>query len=105
MRWTQRSLLVVSFGAVANLALSFVPNVVPPAVSVVIVWCTTAALAVIAVAYVYDQSVSNRERVERERRRLMAEVRKLPGIAWVSADRKDLSASLEIGVALNGGWL
>ncbi|WP_460703910.1 hypothetical protein [Myceligenerans halotolerans] len=96
MRWTQRSLLVVAFGAAANLALSFVPNVVPPAVSIAIVWCTTVALAVIAVAYVYDQTVAARERADRERGRLAAELRKLRGIAWVSADREHQSASLEI---------
>lgn len=96
MRWTQRSLLVVAFGAAANLALSFGPNVVPTVVSIAIVWCTTVLLAVIAVAYAYDQTVTARERADRERGRLAAELRKLRGIAWVSADREHQRASLEI---------
>ncbi|WP_460753258.1 hypothetical protein [Myceligenerans cantabricum] len=86
----------MAFSAAANLALSFVPNVVPSGVSIAIVWCTSAALAVIALAYVYDQTMAVRERAAEERGRLAAELRKLRGIAWVSADREHQSASLEI---------
>lgn len=96
MRWTQRSLLVVAFGVAANLALSFIPNVVTPVVSITIVWCTAIALTVIAAAYMYDRAVARRERAERERRKNEAELRKLRGIAWVSADREHQRASLDI---------
>ncbi|MFC8943644.1 hypothetical protein ACFT1B_36770, partial [Streptomyces griseoincarnatus] len=99
-RWARGSLLVVALGAMSNLALSFVPDVIPYRVTIAIVWCTAVGTVVIAVVYLFEQTIAARQRVEREaeleRARLLDELRQHRGIAWVSADREHRNASLDI---------
>ncbi|MFI6425954.1 hypothetical protein [Promicromonospora sp. NPDC050880] len=98
--WARGSLLVVALGAVSNLALTFVPDLMPPSVTVPIVWCTAVATVVIAVLYLVEQVYVARHRLEREaeleRARLLEELRQYRGIEWVSADREHRNASLGI---------
>lgn len=98
--WARGSLLVVALGAMSNLALTFVPDLVPRRVTVPVVWCTAAATVVIAVLYLVEQTYAARQRLEREaeleRVRLLDELRKYRGIEWVSADREHRNASLDI---------
>lgn len=98
--WARGSLLVVALGATSNLVLTFVPDVMPRRVTIPIVWCTAVATVVIAVVYLFEQTIAARQRVERdaelERARLLNELRQYRGIEWVSADREHRNASLDI---------
>ncbi len=98
--WARGSLLVVALGAMSNLALTFIPDVMPHRVTVAIVWSTAVATGVIAVVYLFEQTFAARQRVQREaeleRARLVAELRQYRGIEWVSADREHRNASLDI---------
>ncbi|PUB25553.1 hypothetical protein C8K30_107306 [Promicromonospora sp. AC04] len=98
--WARGSLLVVALGAMSNLALTFIPDVMPHRVTIPIVWCTAVATVVIAVVYLFEQTIAARQRVERdaelERARLLNELRQYRGIEWVSADREHRNASLDI---------
>ncbi|MFC4627902.1 hypothetical protein ACFO6V_06650 [Promicromonospora alba] len=98
--WARGSLLVVALGATSNLVLTFIPDVMPPRVTIPIIWCTGVATVVIAVVYLFEQTIAVRQRVEREadleRARLLNELRQYRGIEWVSADREHRNASLEI---------
>jgi hypothetical protein len=98
--WARGSLLVVALGAMSNLALTFIPDVMPHQVTIPIVWCTAVATVVIAVIYLFEQTYAARQRVERaaelERARLLNELRQYRGIEWVSADREHRNASLDI---------
>jgi hypothetical protein len=84
----------------SNLALTFIPDVMPHQVTIPIVWCTAVATVVIAVVYLFEQTYVARQRVERaaelERARLLNELRQYRGIEWVSADREHRNASLDI---------
>lgn len=92
--------MVVALGAMSNLVLTFIPDVMPQRVTVPIVWCTAVATVVIAVVYLFEQTIAARQRVEREaeleRARLLNELRQYRGIEWVSADREHRNASLDI---------
>ncbi|GHH65119.1 hypothetical protein [Promicromonospora soli] len=98
--WARGSLLVVALGAMSNLALTFIPDVMPHQVTIPIIWCTAVATVVIAVVYLFEQTIAARQRVEREaeleRARLLNELRQYRGIEWVSADREHRNASLDI---------
>lgn len=98
--WARGGLLVVALGAMSNLALTFIPDVMPHRVTIPIVWCTAVATVVIAVVYLLEQTVAARHRVVREaeleRARLLDELRQYRGIEWVSADREHRNASLDI---------
>ena len=98
--WARGSLLVVALGAMSNLVLTFIPDLMPARVTVPIVWCTAVATVVIAVVYLFEQTHVARQRVRREaeveRARLLNELRQYRGIEWVSADREHRNASLGI---------
>lgn len=98
--WARGSLLIVALGATSNLVLTFIPDVMPHRVTIPIIWCTGVATVVIAVVYLFEQTIATRQRVERaaelERARLLNELRQYRGIEWVSADREHRNASLGI---------
>lgn len=98
--WARGSLLVVALGAMSNLVLTFVPDLMPQRLTIPIVWCTAAATVIIAVLYLVERVYGARQRVERatelERVRLLNELRQYRGIEWVSADREHRNASLGV---------
>ncbi len=79
-RWARGGLVVVALGVASNLALTFVPDVVPEAAAQVIVYCMTAVMVVVAPLWVYREVVESSRRLEAERRRMR-------GIEAVGGDR------------------
>lgn len=69
-RWAQGGLIVVALGIASNLALTFVPDVVPERAAEVIVYCMSAVLIVVAPLWVYRELVESSRRLEKERRRM-----------------------------------
>ena len=63
--WARGSLLVVALGATSNLVLTFIPDVMPPRVTIPIIWCTGVATVVIAVVYLFEQTIAVRQPSEK----------------------------------------
>jgi hypothetical protein len=62
--------VVVALGVASNLALTFVPDVVPAAAAQIVVYCMTAVVIVVAPLWVYRELVESSRRLEEERRRM-----------------------------------
>ena len=61
---------MVALGVASNLALTFVPDVVPERAAQVVVYCMTAVVIVVAPLWVYRELVESSRRLEEERRRM-----------------------------------
>lgn len=68
--WSRSGLVVITLGAASNLALTFVPDVVPDRAAQVVVYCMTAVVVVVAPLWVYRELVESSRRLEAERRRM-----------------------------------
>ncbi|MFD2792030.1 hypothetical protein ACFS27_00570 [Promicromonospora vindobonensis] len=68
--WARGGLVVVALGLASNLALTFVPDIVPDSAAQVIVYCMTAVIVVVAPLWVYRELVESSRRREVERRRM-----------------------------------
>lgn len=68
--WARGGLAVVALGVASNLALTFVPDVVPEEAAQVVVYCMTAVVIVVAPLWVYREVVESSRRLEEERRRM-----------------------------------
>ncbi len=68
--WTRSGLVVITLGVASNLALTFVPDVVPDRAAEIVVYCMTAVVIVVAPLWVYRELVESSRRLEDERRRM-----------------------------------
>ncbi len=68
--WTRSGLIVITLGVASNLALTFVPDVVPDRAAEIVVYCMTAVVIVVAPLWVYRELVESSRRLEEERRRM-----------------------------------
>lgn len=69
-RWSRGGVVVVALGVASNLALTFVPDVVPEMAAQIIVYCTAAVVIVVAPLWVYRELVESSRRLEEEKRRM-----------------------------------
>ncbi|GAA2225077.1 hypothetical protein GCM10010413_19380 [Promicromonospora sukumoe] len=69
-RWAHGGLIVVALGVASNLALTFVPDVLPEPAAEVIVYCMTAVVIVVAPLWVYRELIESSRRLEEGRRRM-----------------------------------
>jgi hypothetical protein len=68
--WARGGLVVVALGVASNLALTFVPDVIPEQAAQIIVYCMTAVIVVVAPLWVYREVVESSRRLEEERLRM-----------------------------------
>jgi hypothetical protein len=99
-RWAGGGFLVVTLAVMTNFAMGFV-SITPFGRGLfVLAWCTGVATVVIAVVYLFEQTITVRQPVDREadleRARPLNALRQYREIEWVSADREHRNASLEI---------
>lgn len=69
-RWSRGGLVVVALGVASNLALTFVPDVVPERAAQVVVYCMTAVVIVVAPLWIYRELIESSRRLQEERRRM-----------------------------------
>lgn len=87
--WSRGGLVVVALGVASNLVLTFVPDVVPERAALVVVYCMTAVVLVVAPLWVYREVVESSRRLQAERYRMR-------GIEAVGGDHSREADAFEV---------
>jgi hypothetical protein len=104
--WARGGLAVVALGVASNLALTFVPDVIPERTAQVIVYSMTAVIVFVAPLWVYREVIESSRRRDQERHRMRG-IDAVGGDYSREADAHDVWRSAEehvvcFGVGLTG---
>jgi hypothetical protein len=104
--WARSGLIVVALGVASNLALAFVPDVVPERAAELVVYCMTGVVLVVAPLWVYRELIESSRRLQEEKRRMRG-IEAVGGDYSREADVHDLWSSARervvcFGVGLTG---